>query len=95
MDLLTIVLLVLGILLLATVILLSIKFPEPNKFQIWIWRVLAALGAACVGAIIPGFIEIDGEIEELAFRAGGAITLFVIVYLMNPPQTIITAKLSS
>jgi hypothetical protein len=48
-----------------------------------------ALGAACLGAIIPGFIELDGTIMEVGIRAGGAIALFLVVYLLNPPEAVI------
>ena len=35
-----------------------------------------ALGGACIGAIIPGFIEFTSQINEIALRAGGALHYF-------------------
>jgi hypothetical protein len=47
------------------------------------------LGAANLGAIIPGFINFTGNIGEIAIRAGGAIALFLVVYLINPPTKVV------
>jgi tetratricopeptide (TPR) repeat protein len=66
------------------VVLLFIAFvtPMPSDFQIFVYRVVMALAAAGIGAIIPGFIVVN--ISNFV-RAGGAIACFVVVYLVNPP----------
>jgi hypothetical protein len=40
-----------------------------------------------MGSIIPGFLEVDIN-TEIAIRAGGAIGLFVIIYLIKPPELV-------
>ncbi len=86
MDTLTFIMLALGIVIIAIIIVISLKIPNPTKSQFWIWRVITSLGAACIGAVIPGFVEIDGSINEIVVRAGGALALFLVVYLLNPPE---------
>ena len=58
---------------------------QPSDFQIFIFRVVLALGAGAVGALIPGFLEVR---FRNWLRAGGAIALFAIVYNINPPALI-------
>jgi len=79
----------LGILFVAAGVTLPIIFGEPNSSVMHSYRVVLGLGAACIGALIPGFIELDGKIGELAFRSGGAIALFLLIYLVNPPEWIL------
>ena len=86
MDPLTFIMLAMGIVIIAIIIVISLKIPNPTKSQFWIWRVITSLGAACIGAVIPGFVEIDGSINEIVVRAGGALALFLVVYLLNPPE---------
>jgi hypothetical protein len=50
-----------------------------------IFRVVLALAAGAFGALIPGFIEVS---FRNWLRAGGAMALFVIVYMINPPALI-------
>jgi hypothetical protein len=68
---------------------MALKIPQPTVFQFWVFRVLLSLGAANLGSIIPGFIDIKWEIGELLIRAGGAIALFLVVYLINPPTKVV------
>lgn len=88
MEILEIILLSLGIAIVVTTIIIAVKIPHPTVFQLWVFRVIMALGAACLGAIIPGFIELEGGICEIAIRTGGAIALFFTVYLINPPSKV-------
>lgn len=74
-----------GVAFVATLILIALFVPEPKPFPIFIFRVVLALGAGALGALIPGFIEVK---FRNWLRAGGAIALFVIVYLINPPELI-------
>jgi predicted signal transduction protein with EAL and GGDEF domain len=53
--------------------------PNPTDSQWFVFRVTIALAAACIGAVIPGWISIGLP----AIRAGGAIALFVLVYWFN------------
>jgi hypothetical protein len=58
---------------------------DPTGIGILIYRVVLALVAAGIGAVIPGTIDVN---VQPAIRAGGAITFFVIVYWFNPPALV-------
>jgi len=88
MEILEIILLSLGVVIVVVTLIMAVKIPQPTVFQFWVFRVIMALGAACLGAVIPGFIEFNGKIGEIATRAGGALALFLVVYLMNPPAPV-------
>src|SRR3954468_18677756 len=47
-------------------------------------RVLLSLGAATLGATIPGFLDIKWSRAGLAVRAGGALALFVLTFVYTP-----------
>lgn len=67
----------------------AIFIPTPTEFQYFIFRVIISISGAGIGGIIPGFINLRMEKEKLfAIRAGGAIALFIITYLINPPSLI-------
>jgi hypothetical protein len=66
-------------------IVIALLIPQPSDFQLFVFRLVLALAAACVGAAIPGSLEVNGTVKQITLRAGGAIALFVIIYLMNPP----------
>lgn len=72
-------------------VMLSIAFlvPAPTLTQWFVFRVVLALAAAGVGAIIPGLIVVN---VSKVVRAGGAIALFVLVYWFNPPKLVVSDK---
>lgn len=54
-------------------------------------RVIVALASAAVSIALPGFINLDTQRENSAtdtvwpkIKAGGALAIFVLVYLFNP-----------
>ncbi|MBX2827986.1 MAG: hypothetical protein KTR22_07475 [Flavobacteriaceae bacterium] len=50
-------------------------------------RVIVALAAACISIALPGFVELETKSESRnapLIKAGGALAVFVIVYLFNP-----------
>jgi hypothetical protein len=47
-------------------------------------RVVLSLGAAILGATIPGFLSVGWHGNGLAVRAGGALALFVITWVYTP-----------
>ena len=77
-----------GAVFLVALLVIAIVIPQPSDFQLFVFRLILSLAAAAVGAVIPGFLEVSGKKEKLTLRAGGAIALFVIVYLLNPPALI-------
>ena len=74
-----------GVAFVATLLGIALFVPDPTDFQIFIFRVVLALGAGAVGALLPGFLEVR---FRNWLRAGGAIALFAIVYNINPPALI-------
>ena len=63
--------------------------PEPisDEHQFFLLRVVAAISAAACAAIVPGFLDVNiGLTAQIVVRAGGAIAVFVVIYLLNPPR---------
>jgi hypothetical protein len=54
---------------------------QPSPMGIVIYRVVLALAAAGIGAVVPGMIAVN---VSTIIRAGGALALFVIVYWFKP-----------
>ncbi len=70
-----------GVAFVITLIILAIAFPEPTAFQYMVFRIILALAAAGVGAMIPGFLHVN---VSAWVRAGGALGVFAVVYFFNP-----------
>lgn len=63
--------------------------PITDPGQFFLLRVLAALSAAGVGAVIPGMLNIQiGQGKLFAIRGAGALAVFVLIFLINPPELI-------
>lgn len=76
-----------GVVFIAAMLLLALKFPKPTPFQYNIFRTVFALAAAGVAAMIPGFLNLElNSSVGLLIRAGGALAVFVIVFFFNPKQ---------
>jgi hypothetical protein len=56
---------------------------HPGALQIF--RIVLALGVSAVAVLLTGDLEINGQKAGLGIRAGGALAVFVLVYLVNPP----------
>lgn len=70
-----------GIIFVAAILVIAIFIPEPTPFSYTVFRIVLALAAAGVGAVIPGFLEVS---FRNVLRASGAVALFVIVYFFSP-----------
>ena len=77
-----------GLILLAFSVFFAIRFPEPTPFQMYVFRGLFALSGAAVASEIPGFFEVRSGLV----RAGGALGVLAVLYLLNPPKLIQSAK---
>ena len=73
-------------------LIVAIAIPQPTATQWFVFRVVLALAAAGIGAVIPGLIVVN---VSKTVRAGGAIALFVLVYTLNPPQLVAPAPQGS
>ena len=78
-----------GLLLLFVVLGLAVKFPHPSPFQSQVFRVV--LGMAGAGLAVPvvalgGSIGVDA-MKGAGIQAGGAIAIFVLIYMWNPAES--------
>jgi hypothetical protein len=71
-----------GIVFVAVLLLVAVFDRNPPPFSEFIYRVILALAAAGVGAVIPGMLDVKSS----WVRASGALALFVIVYRINPAR---------
>jgi hypothetical protein len=74
-----------GVIFLLIILAIAIAFPNPTHFQYTVFRIVLALAASGVAAMIPGFINVS---VGPTIRAGGAIAVFVIVYFFSPAQLV-------
>jgi hypothetical protein len=72
---------VFGAIFIITILVFATVVKTPSPAEIWTYRVILALAAAGVAAILPGFIDIK---YKTAVQAGGALGIFVLVLLMFP-----------
>ena len=81
---------VIGCISLFASVVIALFVPEPTSFQEFILRGLFAISLASIASIIPGFINIkSGSRSKSAYfkvYAGGAIAIFVLIWLYNPPK---------
>jgi uncharacterized integral membrane protein len=73
------------------VLALVVANPTPTQFVMFRW--FCAIACAGMGANIPGFLSVElktklGKAGTLGISAVGAIGIFVIVYLLNPPALV-------
>ena len=74
-----------GLVFLVALLVIAIFIPFPSPFQIFVFRIILSLSAAAFGAAIPGVVNLSiSAIPHTIIEAGGAIALFVLIYLVNP-----------
>lgn len=76
-----------GFIILTVMLGIAILYPYPSSFQLFVFRVVLALAAGGVAAMLPGFLTIT---LPPFLRAGGAIAVFAVIYFYNPAT--LTAK---
>lgn len=70
-----------GVVFIIVILVVAFLRPNPSPFEYTVFRIVLALAAAGVGAILPGFLHVT---FRNWLRAGGALALFVIVYFFAP-----------
>lgn len=81
--------LVVGATFAVVLLILAVRIPNPTEFQLLVFRVVLALAAASLAAaIIPGLIKLESKTELYTVSAGGALGVFLLIYLVNPPARI-------
>jgi hypothetical protein len=78
-----------GLAFLILLLAIAVWISYPTSFQIFIFRVVLGLAAAAFGATIPGFLRIDLPLwGKGLISATGALALFVVIYMVNPPALV-------
>jgi hypothetical protein len=78
-----------GVVFVTVLLSMAIFFPEPSAFQYQVFRIVLALAGAGVAAIIPGIFDLQTPTSVgLVIRAGGALAVFGLIYLVNPAQLV-------
>jgi hypothetical protein len=72
-----------GVLFIVILLIVALFVPEPTPFQYLVFRIVLSVAVAGVAAMIPGFINLK---LGSWLRAGGALAVFAVVYLLNPAQ---------
>jgi hypothetical protein len=80
--------LVIGVLFALIILLLAIFIPNPTSTQFFIFRGIFAVSLSAIAAIIPGLLTVESRFQKFSIRATGAIAVFVIVWMLNPPALI-------
>lgn len=80
--------LVLGVAFALIIIYLVVLIPTPTPTQFFIFRGMFSISLAAIAAIIPGLLNIESRFRKFSIRATGAIAVFVIVWLLNPPALV-------
>lgn len=78
-----------GVVFVVVLLVLAIAVPNPNAFQYTVFRIVLALAAAGVAAMIPGFLQVT---VSNWIRAGGALAIFVIVYFYAPAALVVNPR---
>jgi hypothetical protein len=83
---------VFGIVFLTALLALAVVIPNPTGPQFEMFRIIIALAAGGVAAVIPGMLNLRlGLGSQLALRAGGALAVFIIVYFYSPARWVAEA----
>ena len=77
---------VIGIVFVAVLVLIAITLPRPTPFQETVFRVVLALAAAGIAALLPGFLALR---FRKSIRAGGALAVFFLIYFFNPAALVL------
>jgi hypothetical protein len=74
-----------GVIFVTALLAFIVTVPNPTIEQFEVVRIVLALAAAGVAAMIPGFLNLQlGAGADLTLRAGGALAVFAVVYFYSP-----------
>src|SRR5262245_27161847 len=72
-----------GILIVVVIVILRERpFTDPN--QVVLVRTILSLAVAIIGAVIPGFLNVDFSSRGILIRSGGALALFFLTLFFTP-----------
>ena len=78
-----------GVAFILMLLLIAVFCPNPTSFQCLVFRVVLALAAAGVAAMISGFLTVH---VGTVIKASGAIAVFVIIYFFNPAALVVNPE---
>jgi hypothetical protein len=80
--------LVVGIMFALIILFLVVFIPNPTPSQFFFFRGLFAISLAAVAVIIPGLLNVESRFNKFSVKASGAIAVFILVWMLNPPALI-------
>jgi hypothetical protein len=80
-----------ALIFLGALLWVALRVPNPQPFQVFIFRSVLALAAGAFTAFISGFMHVEGKWARFSIRAGGGLAVFLLVYSSNPPHLLGTA----
>lgn len=80
--------LIIGVIFLFLSGIAAIFIPSPTEWQLFVFRGVFAISLSAIITIIHGFIEIESRSKSVTIFAGGAVAIFVLIWLVNPPGLI-------
>jgi hypothetical protein len=80
-DIKTLIAFAFGSVFIISILVFTAVVKNPSPTEIWTYRIILALAAAGVAAVLPGFIDIK---YKGFVQAGGAIGVFVLILLAFP-----------
>jgi hypothetical protein len=83
---------VVGVALIFLLLAAAYLVPSPTVFQIFVLRAVLAAAVAAFAGILPGFLHVGWLSKRSYLRAGGALAVFIVIWLVNPPALISESK---
>ena len=83
-----ITILIVGLLFSMIILALAVFIPNPTNTQFFIFRGIFSVSLAAIAAVIPGLLNVESRFQSFSIKATGAIAVFIIVWLLNPPAII-------
>lgn len=69
-----------------TMLVIALFVPQPSPFQYFVFRSVLSISAAAFATAIPGILNIN---MGNWLKAGGALAVLVLVYLVNPASLVV------
>ena len=81
---------ILGVIGLIAIVSITMLIPNPTSWQTLVFRGVFAISLSLIAPIIPGFVHLTSKLRMrgayFVVVAGGSIAIFVLIWLINPPN---------
>lgn len=81
--------LVVGCVFAIAILVLAVLIPNPTQTQFFVFRGVFAFSISAISAIVPGLLNVESRFKNTSVRATGALAIFVLVWMLNPPALIV------